>query len=451
MIFIPPFQTNDEPSHWRRAWSTARGHLTCGDIPWVVDDTIDAANYYGVRDLRQPFRFGQWQAMRELVGHKRERRANGNACVYIPIAYVLPAAAMIPFADAYDLRNPAGMLHAFYAARGANWLLMGAAVILFLALAPSLRNVTLVLYSLPTTIQQTVSINQESTILLCAFMLLLLWWRKPSATQIVGLLMVVTALSAMKAIHLVLLLLWACALWRWRKTNNVAPRRLYGVAALALIPILIQALWSRFVVSVSGSDYLPGWGVVPNLQVDHIKSHPLDFVVVMARGHLALLGRGHMNGGWTGVLGVLGWADFEIGTRAYVMLFTAGVLAVVADFAAPPVDATGDETSVSAWFRYTLPLFSVYLTIPAVILAMYIVFTKVGAPEAIGVQGRYLLLPYFVIAALVLDWGRRRFGASRLRVWLQRWSTRLSWVCAVLCCLAARDAFAAILQTYQAK
>jgi uncharacterized membrane protein len=448
MVFIPPFQTNDEPSHWRRAWSTARGHLTCGDIPVVVEEAIEAANYYGVRDRREKFRFSQWESMRSLVGHNKERRANGNACVYIPFAYVLPAAAMTPLANPYDLRESAGMLQAFYVARGANWLLMGAAVMLFLVLAPPLRNLTLVLYSLPTTMQQTVSINQESTILLCMFILLLLWWRRPSLQQILGLLAVIFVLAAMKAIHLVLLLLWACALWRWRKTSVVPPRRLYGIAALALIPVIIQAMWSKFVVSVSGSDYLPGWGVDPGLQVEFIKSHPLDFVMAMLRGHAALFGTGHMNGGWTGVLGVLGWADFEIGTRAYLMLTVAIVVALLCDFAAPPIDAPGEERSTSPWIRYVAPVFSIYLIISAVILAMYLVFTKVGAAEPIGVQGRYLLLPYFGMLALTLDWARRRFGRSRLRVWLQGWSGRLSWVCAVLCCLAARDAFAAILRMY---
>jgi uncharacterized membrane protein len=355
---------------------------------------------------------------------------------------------MIPVSNPYDPRAAAGMLSAFYAARVANWLLMAVAVLCFLVWAPALRNLTLVLYSLPTAIQQTVSINQESTIFFCMFVLLWLWWRKSSLAQILGLLGIITALSAMKAIYLVLLLLWACALWRWHQSALVPRRRFAAVAALGGIPIVIQALWSHFVVSVSGEDYLPGWGVAPHSQVVYLAQHPLQFLLVMLRGHLDLFGRGHMNGGWPGVLGVLGWADFEIGARGYAMLFLAVALAISADVSIAA--ATPDcEPPASPLVRYVLPALSAYLTIPSVILAMYVVFTKVGAPRAIGVQGRYLLFPYFVMLAISVDWARRRVSASsivtRHRVRLR---TVLPAACAVLCLFADYDAVRAILAMY---
>jgi hypothetical protein len=451
MVFIPPFQTNDEPSHWRRLWSTASGHLTCGRVPSVIDEVVAYGNYWGVRDHGEKFTFSRWDDMRRAHGVNAQRRSGGNACVYIPVAYLLPALAMRPFVHPYDSRRPAGMLTGFYAARAANWLLMAAAVWLFLLWAPGSRNLTLVLYSLPTVMQQTSVVNQEATILACAFGLLVLWWGRPSLLQLLGMLLLVTVLCLMKAVFLVLLLWWACALLRWRRSTGQPPLATAAVAALAAIPITIQAVWSRLVVAHSGAEYLPGWGVDPGKQVAFLRANPLWFVKVMWRGHLDLLGRGHMNGGWTGVLGVLGWADFEIGNRAYALLFAAIALALVADFlnrrsneapAPPRVDS-------SPWIEYVGPLLSSYLLIPAVILAMYLVFTRVGDAFAIGVQGRYLLFTYFTMLALGVEWARRRWRSLELRrPPVQRLAALLPVLCALFCIVAARDAFHAILEKW---
>lgn len=453
LLFIPPFQTNDEPSHWRRLWSTAGGHLTCGAMPSVVDNALSAADYFGVREHGKPYKFGNLDELAAIKGANGVVRATGNACVYIPIAYLLPAAAMLPFVHPYDPRRSAGLLPAFYASRAANWLTMGIAVFVFLLLTPQLRNLTLVLYSLPMVMQQTTVVNQEACTLACAFVLLLLWWQRPSLAQVIGLLVVAAILMAMKATFLVLLLWWACALWRWKRL--VAPPRwqVALAASLALIPLVIQAAWSRLVVSVSGSDFLPGWGVDPGRQVEFLKAHPLHLLRVMWNGHMDFLGRGHMNGGWTGVLGVLGWADFEIGDRAYALLFLAVVLAVVADFAAPP-PAEAPVADPSPWLEYILPIFSVYLLLPSVIFAMFMVFTRVGAPAAIGVQGRYLLFPDFVMLALAIEWARRRWSArpvERARATVERVRAARGWLaaaCAVCCMVAAHDALRAILTKY---
>lgn len=447
LVMIPPFQTNDEPSHWHRVWSTASGHLTCGQIPKVIPDAIAAANYYGVRDRHERFHFRQWDAMRALVGANKTTASHGNACVYIPIAYVLPAAAMIPWVEPYDARAGAGMLQAFYAARATNWLTMGAFVLLFLLLVPELRNLALVFYSFPTTIQQTVSLNQEATILGCVFMLVIVWFRTPTLATALASLAIVTALSGMKAIHLVLLLLWACLLLRWRAAANVPNRQFRAVAALGLIPVVIQMLWSRLVVAVSGEDFLPGWGVSPSGQVAFLREHPFHLIVVMLKGHIDLFGRGHMNGGWTGVLGVLGWADFEIGNRGYLLLWLALLLALLGDLAAPPRRLERPAAS-RVWIQVVLPIVSAYLTIPAVILAMYMVFTAVGAESAIGVQGRYLLLPYFLMITFALYWARERWDAHAFMSRLRRARAPLAVVSGVCCVIAMHDGFRAILKTY---
>src|SRR4051812_40609498 len=142
-----------------------------------------------------------------MEGRVARKKAQGNACVYIPIAYVLPALAMLPAVTPYDRRFPAGMVWGYYLARLTNVLLLTLAVAGFLWLMPELANLTLVLYSLPMTMQQGSVYNQESTIVLLGLAILFLWHKKSSLKQVIWLLVVITILAAVKSIYLVFLLL----------------------------------------------------------------------------------------------------------------------------------------------------------------------------------------------------------------------------------------------------
>jgi uncharacterized membrane protein len=442
LVFIPPFQTNDEPAHWRRVWSVASGHLTCGQVPTLVTDTARRGRYWHVRDLHEKFTFQAWDDLRDLKGTTKTERAEGNACVYVPVAYVIPALLMRPFINVFDPREGAGMLTAFYVSRAANWLLLGAGVLLFLLYVPQLRNLTLVLYSLPMVIQQTVVVNQEATFLVFAFLLFWLWWRPPSLGQVLAIFAIVTLLSSMKAVFLVLLLFWAAALWRWKTTQKVPLSRALPLLLLAAIPLGIQAAWSHYVVAVSGKDFLPGWGVDPEQQLKFLRERPSYLWTVLKNGHADLLGRGHMSGGWISVLGVLGWADYEIGERAYQLLLGAIALGVIADLLAPTLAPGPSQSASRSWLSYGVPMVSMYLLIPATMVAMYLVFTGVQQARPLGVQGRYLLFPYFMLLAFAVDFARRWLTK---RGWL---SAALTWLCAGMCLWAGHDALRAVLAKY---
>jgi hypothetical protein len=438
LVFIPPFQTNDEPSQWSRLWSAEHGELRCGDISVLARQTQDNGRYSHVRDLHQKFAFRAWDDMLQIPGSTATQPSGGNACVYIPVAYLWPALVMRPFLNVHDPRDNAGMLAAFYMSRVANWALMGGAVLLFLLLVPGLRNLTLVLYSLPTAIQQTVVVNQEAFMLALMFALFLLWAARPTLWRMLAMLLVVALLSAMKAVFLVMLIFWAASLWQWRR-EGASWKRVLPVFSLALIPVVVQALWSHYVVRVSGREFLPGWGVDPDGQMAWIRQNPKAFLGVLWEGHKNLLGRDHMHGGWTSVLGVLGWADFEIGERAYQLLFAALGLALVGD-----LTVTGPRRRGAFWSRYLLPFLASYLVVPAVMTAMYLVFTVPAGPSPLGVQGRYLLFPYFLMLALAIDYLQRRLPFYKLG----RVASALPWACAALCLWADRDALHAILAKY---
>src|SRR5207253_9945162 len=141
------------------------GHLTCGDIPAVAEDFVATVHYNEVREKNWGWKTQFLEDARTLEGRVARKKAQGNACVYIPIAYVLPALAMLPAVTPYDRRFAAGLVWGYYLARFTNVILLALAVAGFLWLMPELANLTLVLYSLPMTLQQGSVYNQESTIL----------------------------------------------------------------------------------------------------------------------------------------------------------------------------------------------------------------------------------------------------------------------------------------------
>jgi hypothetical protein len=446
LVAIPPFQTNDEPSHWRRLWSVACGQLTCGQpIPIVAERAILAADYADVRSHGQQFDRAAYARMRALSGSSTTTLARGNACVYVPIAYVLPALAMRPFVHPFDFDTPAGMLTAFFVSRLVNWLLMGVGVLLFVIFVPSLRNLTLVTYSLPTVMQQTVVVNQESTLFVMMLALVGLWAAPPRLRNVIIALVLITLLTAMKAVFLVLLLLWLTLVLRWRTAARVGWARVVAVLALALVPLVLQALWSHFVVRVSGKEFLPTWGVDPAAQVRFLRQHPARLVRMLWEGHKNLLSEKHMHGGWVSVLGVLGWAEFEIGGAAYGALLLALAVACLAD-----VRAGAPAVAGSGWLRWVLPWISAYLLVPAVMLAMYLVFTAVAGASPLGVQGRYLVFPYFMMLAIPIDFVQRRWATARrvLDPLEGRVGGLLPWLCAALCLFADGAALEAIMRRF---
>jgi hypothetical protein len=269
--------------------------------------------------------------------------------------------------------------------------------------------------------------NQESTILVLMFAILVLWRARPTTGRMVAMLGCVTLLVAMKSVFLVLLLLWAATMWPLR------PRRLLG---LAIVPVAIQIAWSHFVVRDSGNEFLPGGANDPAAQLTLLATSPRALFGMLWHGHQNLFGRGHMTGGWISVLGVLGWAELEIGARAYHFLGWAVALAVLAD-----LGATVEQQRESVWLRHLVPFVSAYLMIPAILIALYVIFSDVGEAAPRGVQGRYLLVPYFMMAAIAIDFVQRRWPLPKLRVI----ATPLAISCAILCVLAERDALRAVL------
>jgi hypothetical protein len=100
---------------------------------------------------------------------------------------------------------------------------------------------------------------------------------------------------------------------------------------------------------------------------------------------------------------------------------------------------------------YLLPIVAGVMIVPAITVAMYFQFNAPGADYAMGMTGRYLHLPYYMVLASLLLWTRDLLrgtcAAAARRPVIARC---LQIVCAVLCVFAAYDAVHAIWQRFYA-
>jgi uncharacterized membrane protein len=442
MVFlIPPFQTNDEVAHWYRTWSVAEGRILCRRIPVVAHKLVDVVKYADVRKHRLPWGHDLADAGAQLPGMQGGVPTDSGACLYSPVSYVLPAMALRLVARPFDPQRSSHILAAFYGARLTNWLLMGAGVLLFLLYVPRARNLTLVMYSLPMTIHQTIAINQDSLIFVAAMLLLWAWWDAPSWP---GLVIALGLLMLVKIIYACLLLWVVCALFR-------LPReRRWRSALVLVIPIVLSLVWNdrathHAVASQAMEGYLPR-NVNPGEQVAFLLANPLRIFRLYGHQLVDYFGRGHLNGGWPGIFGVMGWGEAELADYAYLAL----ALALVGAFL---LDLASRETTqpVRSWVVERVgPLVSVLAIAPTVSLIMYVVFSPPRSPYILGVQGRYLLVPLFFALFLVGDWVRAlpRWRASRLAAWLQVRAPALGWALFGLCAVGYAEMVRTVCTLY---
>jgi hypothetical protein len=424
---IPPFQTNDEDSHWVHMWGVATGQLRCeGSKPRAVMAAVSVLHAGSVH--ADP---ASWQVrylkdaveLREL-GHVP---GSGTACGYPPLAYVAPG--LVARVLAFDLHGRPrryGMLAAIYGARLTNWLLLTLAVWLLCGLAPWSRHLTLVVYSIPEVIQQSMAINTDSFLLACTAVVCLASFRSAGTRAWVLLCVAVTAMTVNKPIYATLSALGLPGLmsasWLSRR------RRILFAIALFTLPIMSYAAWQRF-THPSGTSAATGGAA---LQIAYLKAHPRVILSVLRYQWLYLFNDELMKGSWLSIFGAFGWSQFTMARIGYHLLLLALGLAIGADLTsgrrAPPLSAEDRSGPRFAWLAASL---GQVVTLIAIVVAMYIYFTGgflgiVGGPDAIGVQGRYYLTPLWVLCTIPLYLINRRYCEAWRRPRESRYVTALA-------------------------
>jgi uncharacterized membrane protein len=425
---LAPFQGNDEFPHYVRSWSVALGQMRCNEAPagavtLMQRLQVDPRNpdpgmvaYQAVRE-----RFIEMPA-KEMI---KIRGYNMGACVYPPLAYLLPAlmvrsAAIGP--DGKLVRG--GMIRALYRARLADWAAMCLAILLLLFALPWARHLVLAFFSIPEVVQQSIVINNDLFLFVLAFVVLVAMLRRPSWGGVAAIAVAVTLMTVTKPVYAftgMVALPALVELAHQGPRRRVAWQLALAFAALFVAPILLRKAWTHW-VHYEDWLFLPQWEVYPGRQIGFLSRHPWMVFPLFWNQLLDTFSHDLVRGSWRSIFGALGSSAIELSPAGYAFILVAVAAAACADFLdgrrPPPIAAVTVNTRARRW-AWAGALFGILSIFPAIVLAMYVMYTSWASWRVLGVQGRYYLIPLLWLAVLglraaKLRWPRDGELASRL-------------------------------------
>lgn len=386
---IPPYQSPDEPAHFKRADQVSRGELLArrldgapasgGVVSAGIDATVQpfVSLHFNPQVKTTPDMFAQAEPV-TWANSASGPSAFSNAALYPPVLY-LPAAAAILAGKLTDM----SVVSTLRLARIANGLVSVAIAAAAIALAGAAAPWIFTLLSLPTSLSVMASASHDGPMIalaaLAAAILLNAWpggrfarSRGAFAVMCAAIALVASARPIYAPLAVLPLLV----------TGQPLAVRLAGAAII----VAIVGLWSRIVaplVLLQVAD-----GADPQAQLALIRADPLNFLVVVARtakiGFWSLL---------ESFVGRLGWLDTALPPIYHVVARVELLIAAVATVAALSMR------------RFNARALFVAAAIAggcfALFLSLYLVWTKPGEIIVVGVTGRYLMpLAMFIPAAI---------------------------------------------------
>lgn len=392
LLATPPFQTPDALAHFFRSAQIADGH-------WLgqrYDDTsggdVDAsaiafANAYSLIPFHMEAK--ATSALRtatdDLVWSGRMERAS------FPNTAIYPAFAYVPQVLAIAAGRVAGMrIHTTYALACAAGLVFSIALTA-LAVAISRRTSILIFATglLPTTMMIYSSVSQEVTVLPLCFLSIaamdrLSYEQRPFAGKYAALVVaaLVICISARPPLAgLLVMLLYPGLNMSDRSGKYEWGRRLIFMAMTVALSALVVFAFGYH----AWSDFGPSHSV--SRQLLYLFQHP-GKVFAIAATTLKLNGAFYFQS----FVGALGWLDTYFHRGYYVVAF--GMLCIA--LAASCLNLDGARTGNRP--PSAVPLLAVLATIVMIFASLYLAWTAVGGTVVDGVQGRYFLAVFPLVA-----------------------------------------------------
>jgi uncharacterized membrane protein len=401
---LPPFQGNDEWPHWVRTWTVAQGDLECDTVPHAAYAAMALFPVNKATGVRI-----SWSDVKHALkapprGSTPTSVKRTSACGYAPTAYLLPAmVARLVAGGTKDFRM-GGIGQSFFAARLVNWLCVSAAALWLLFALPWARGLVLLFYSVPEVVQQSVVLNNDALLFVLTFALMVLTLRPATWRTLAWVALVVGLLTLTKPVFALLGLMAVPGWLELRKQRPDLRKDVLLILALFVMPIVLRKAWTAY-CHYDEVIWLPPWNVSPEKQIAFLKAHPLHLVTLMFAQLKDTLGHGLMQGSWTSILGAFGASAFEMPMIGYWLILLAIPIALYSDVARGDRPVEVGPQQKWAWRAALLGILAIF---PAVVLAMYLLFSSVGAPSVNGVQGRYYLTPLLLLGALGLRRLHRR-------------------------------------------
>lgn len=405
ITIIPPFQSPDEDSHFKKAYVVSRGQLfptsrngTVGyEIPVnMVEYINEKLTYMGDRDKKYTY-------SEEIVDDKLPKDysevifQNFSTAEVTPVAYIAPAVGII-FSKittkliGMDNISVVIMLHF---ARAFSLLLYTCLVCLAIKITPILKKTFCVIGLLPMSLALAVAISYDSILIAISLLSTALIFKlifdekvkKISYKYFIAFGIIVFILLSIKTIYITVLI-----------PMIFIPKEKYGGKTKEIIKCF------GIMIAIAIGLYMINKIPLMNLQRNAVESNSgeqLKYIITNPISYLKTLMKTmffNRNYYFSGMIGLFGLLDTYIPT-IYIILYGLGALGVIiSDFSMCPVKFN--------WKYKSVAVLGSIATICAAFTGLYVLWTSmelgVGAETITGVQGRYFI-PIIPLAIIILS------------------------------------------------
>lgn len=385
MIILPPGQSPDEITHFRRAYSIARGELIAtnevndaGAIGSLIPkntDFLTKGPEHGTYNMLSGELFREND---ELSAQPYTSAALYNFVCYLPQSL----AALVGRVLHMSVLATAYLMDIF------NFIVWLVLVYCAIKIIPKFKSIVMFIALLPITMQEATSVSPDAlTIGLSLFFVAYVMKLAYGAKKIIGkkdyVFLSVSALiiGFCKIVYLPLVFLMI--LIRYDRFGS-KKRKWIFLGCLFVAVLILNLVWlmisSRYLL-----EYRPG--VDSGGQLVGILTNPVRYLMVMFRT-INVSGQGWANN----LLGTtLGYFNFHLPYAIFLMSYTLVVL----------LFAQRDETLKMKVFDKVVCALVFLVIVGAIFTSLYIQWTAVGAEVIDGIQGRYFL-PIILLLPLIL-------------------------------------------------
>ena len=434
----PPMQAPDEGSYYLRAYAISQGHFDFDADRAYPDDVaalynavpgawVNAHTSQGLRTdkdtgeqetysnagyaLKQQGEQGRVESVADSLAAYANRE--NTAAVKEPVSFlVLP---FLPQAIGMALARLLGFaaLGCLYAGRIANLAVYTALCWLALKKAEAFRPVLLCVMLLPMSLFMGASLSYDAYLLGCYYLMIALLTRRQWGTGTMA--AYAAACIAVNIAKPYLNLLWILLPLCFPKKRFAARGKrwlwLAGMLAGALaVTLATEWYGTAFRFHYDAIARMGGEDVDQLAQLGFILGNPLRYLAV-------LMGTLYENEFFVGQLGLFGWKDLPIAllnVTGPVLLFAGAVLG----------STHTPDLAPRRWGKLALAAFAGLYAVGAM-TAMYITYTPVTMVRIVGLQTRYFL-PVFCLLAILLACGlRRALLPAMAEARAEKWSVRI--------------------------
>lgn len=387
LLLIPPFQINDEPAHYYKAYVVSQGQLipekTGGVAGFYVPESLEktVATYYPmVNKYEVKQNSSSYASTVNLPVNPNNRvyvEKEMYTLVYPPLPYL--ASGLVMALASLLGTSP---LILMYLGRIINllvWLLM---VYLAIKITPVHKWVFLLLALMPMTLFEAASLSADSfnlglSFLTIAFFFKLAFEEKKKRVEkrdLLFLLALLAMLSLSKVGYaLLLILFFLIPSYKFANKKRMISQ---FFLVLTLPVVFIAGIWNYLFKDLYIS-MPPAWAAasIPG-QIAFISSSPLNFLQIIA--HTLIEKQGFL----VSFVGIFGWNELPLPNIVVILYLIVTVVVAVADNKS--MIKINPKQKLVAFITFFAMFF-------LVILYEYVTFTPVGLDIIYGVQGRYFI------------------------------------------------------------